>query len=300
MRRTSRLLLAATVVAASLGAWGSGAVPCAVVAVQPSCQLAVGGGPVLDAPSLIVVRPSDAQPRPEGGIAVREPAGRLLVTTIEVWEPQGLTAWWGALRDPDVDLVARARLVPPGGDLGDVAEAGRERMEESRTLAVALALDALGLVASAEVPAWAWPVVVDSPGEEVGGPSAGLMLALGVLAQVAPDDPTARTDRSDLARGPLVVAGTGALDADGRVVGVGGLAHKLRSVVADARGGPLPDAFILPAEDLALARRVTLERDLLLVPVTAFEEAVAALEVLAAGGTPDGAVLLAATGGVGR
>ena len=286
------MLIATVVLAGSVGAWWSGALPCAVVTHQPGCQLAVSGGPVIDAGSLMTVV--------AGGVAVREPAGQLLVTTIEVWEPQGFAAWWGALRDPDVDLVARARLVPPGGDLGDVAEAGRERMAESRTLAVVLALDALGLVASTDVPAWAWPVVVDSPSEEVGGPSAGLMLALGVLAQVAPDDPTARTDRSDLARGPLVVAGTGALDADGRVVGVGGLAHKLRSVVADARGGPLPDAFILPAEDLALARRVTLERDLLLVPVTAFVEAVAALEVLAAGGTPEGAVLLAATGEGGR
>ena len=300
MRRTRRLLVLVALLAASGGAWWSGVVPCAVVVAQPACQLIVTGGPVIDTASLITVVPSASGSGGAGReVGVREPAGRLLVTTIEVWEPAGVGAWWAAVRDPDVDVVARALLVPPGGDLDDVAEAGRERMLESQVLAAGLALAELGLVATPGA-VWAWPVEVRFATEEVGGPSAGLMLALGVLARLAPEDPTARPDGAAAARPPLSIAGTGALDADGRVVGVGGVAHKLRSVVADARGGPLPDAFLLPREDLPVARRVPLPRGILLVPVSDLEDAVVALGILAQGGEPDGSVRSATTAGGGR
>jgi PDZ domain-containing secreted protein len=255
---------------------------------------------VLDSATLVTLRPAAATGDAPTVVTVREPAGRLLVTTIEVGEPDGVRGWWAALRDPDVDLVARARLVPTGGTLDDVARAGRARMEESRALAVSLALAELGLITGTDVPAGAWPVEASFATDQVGGPSAGLMLALAVIARLGPDDPTARPGGAASARPPLVVAGTGALAADGRVVGVGGISHKLRSVVTDARGGPMPDAFLLPADDLALARRVTLGRDLVLVPVDDLAAAVEALDVLARGGTPEGSVRLAAAAGAAR
>jgi PDZ domain-containing secreted protein len=250
---------------------------------------------VLDTGQLLDVSPSGVSPSgvASEGLEVREPAGRLLVTTIEVWELDGVRGWWSALRDPDIDLVARALLVPAGGDLEDVAESARARMAESRELAVGLALASLGLIAEADVPAWAWPVEVSFATDEVGGPSAGLMLALSAVARLAPTDPTERPDGAASGRAPLRIAGTGALEADGRVVGVGGVQHKLRSVVADARGGALPDAFLVPLADLPVARRASVERALLVVPVEDLAGALRALEVLATGGTPDGAVLLA-------
>jgi Lon-like protease len=303
VRRLRRALVVSVSIAAAGGAWWSGALPCAVVVAQPACQLAVTGGPVLDTATLVTLRPIDvpgASAAPAAPVAVREPAGRLLVTTIEVSQPSGVVAWWAALRDPDVDLVARTLLVPAGGDLDDVAEAGRARMAESRARAVTLALHELGLVAGPDVPASAWPIAADFATDQVGGPSAGLMLALGVVARLAPDDPTARPGGAASARPPLVVAGTGALERDGRIVGVGGVAHKVRSVVADARGGRLPDAFLVPAEDLAVARRAVVGRDLLLVPVTDLAGAVDALSVLARGGVPAGAVRLADAAGAAR
>lgn len=295
MRRIRRALVAVTLLGAAGGAWWSGALPCTLVVAQPACQLVVTGGPVLDTADLVDVRPASSlgATRP-GPLAVREPEGRLLVTTIEVGEPDGVAGWWEAVRDPEVDLIARSRLVPPGGDLDDVAEAGRARMEESQVRAAVLALAELGLVAEPDAPIAFWPVKVTFATDEVGGPSAGLMLALSVAARVAPQDPTARHGGAASGRPPLVVAGTGALDSDGRVVGVGGVDHKLRSVVADARGGPLPDAFLLPEDDLALARRTELARGLLLVPVRDLTEALAVLESLAAGTTPARAELLAA------
>lgn len=282
------------VLAGGAGAWWSGSVPCALVVAQPACQLVVTGGPVLDTGDLVDVRPDD------GRVAVREPAGRLLATTIEVSEPDGVAGWWSALRDGDVDLVTRSRLVPPGGDLDDVARAGRARMEESRTRAAGLALAGLGLVTDATTGEAAWPVTVTFSTDEVGGPSAGLMLALAVHARLAPTDPTARAAGAASGLPPLVVAGTGALAADGTVSAVGGVDHKLRSVVDHARGGPLPDAFLLPATDLPLARRTVLERDVLLVPVDDLADAVAALTALATGGEPPDAETLAAGGGGAR
>ena len=302
-----RTLIVVLLLAGGVGAWWSGSVPCQVVSAQPSCQLAVSGGPVLDTGQLFDVSPSGASPSgvsPSGvtpsEAVVREPAGRLLVTTIEVWELGGVGEWWSALRDPHVDLIARALLVPPGGDLEDVAESGRIRMEESRELAVGLALASLGLISDADVPAWAWPVEVSFATDEVGGPSAGLMLALSAVARLAPLDPTARPEGSASGRAPLRVAGTGALEADGRVVGVGGVEHKLRSVVEDARGGALPDAFLVPIADLPVARRADVEREMLVVPVEDLAGALRALDVLAEGGTPDGAVLLAGASAGGR
>ena len=150
MRRVRRLLVAAVLLAGAGGAWWSGALPCGLLVAQPACQLVVAGGPVLDTAALMTLSPS---PTADRDIEVREPAGRLLVTTIEVSEPDGVGGWWAALRDPDVDLVARSLLVPPGGDLGDVADAARERMEESQRLAAGLALVELGLETT-PVAAW--------------------------------------------------------------------------------------------------------------------------------------------------
>jgi len=291
--RGGRTLIAAAVLASSVGAWWSGALPCAAVTAQPACQLAVSGGPVLDTARLLSVMPSGAE---RAQVAVREPAGRLLVTTIEVWELDGVGAW----RDPHVDLVARVRLVPAGGDLDDVAEAGRARMEESQVRAVGLALAALGLIAGPDVPSWAWPVEVSFATDEVGGPSAGLMLAVGVVARLAPVDPTARTDGAASGRPPLRVAGTGALEADGRVVGVGGVDHKLRRAVADAGPGGGLDAFLLPSDDLPVARRTDVKRDVLLVPVRDLDGALAALAALASGSVPQDAELLSGTEGRAR
>jgi PDZ domain-containing secreted protein len=295
-----RILIVTLVIAGAVGAWWSGSIPCPVISAQPACRLAVSGGPVLDTGQLLSMSPSGLSPSgvtPSGAtpseLEVREPAGQLLVTTIEVWELDGVAQWWSALRDPHIDLVARALLVPPGGDLADVAESGRARMVESRELAVGLALESLGLIADADVPAWAWPVEVSFATDEVGGPSAGLMLALSAVARLAPTDPTARPERSASGRAPLRIAGTGALEADGRVVGVGGVEHKLRSVVAEARGGALPDAFLVPLADLPVARRARVSREVLLVPVEDLVGALRALEVLAAGDAPAGSVLLA-------
>jgi PDZ domain-containing protein len=263
-----RLVLVVALLGGAAGAWSAGVLPCDVVGAHPDCQLLVSGGPVLDTADLLSVTSA----LPDDPVRVREPAGRLHATTIEVAEADDLAEWWDAVLDPTVELVARDRLVPAGQDLADVARAGASAMVWARTRAADLAMGLTGATGRAVV-------TFDTDG--VGGPSAGLMLALAVAARLAPEDPTAPG---------LVVAGTGALAADGAVLAVGGVDHKLRAAAALR-----PDAFLLPVEDLALARRTEVPVPVLLVPVADLADALDAVATLAAGRVPGGAVPLGAT-----
>lgn len=95
----------------------------------------------------------------------------------------------------------------------------------------------------------------------IGGPSAGLMVALTVFDLADP---------VDLARG-RVIAGTGTIGLDGRVGPIGGVRHK---VLAARQAGA--DLFLVPEQDAAAARSAA-GGDLQIVPVGSFDEAVAAL-----------------------
>ncbi len=268
-----RLLVAAGAIVAS-AATAAGVVPCALLTLQPACQLAVTGGPVLDTAELVTI--TGAGPGPV--------TGQFLATTIEVSEPDGWADWFASHRSPSTAMIARSLLVPDGEGLEAVAEEGRRSMEASQLRAAGLGLHAVGLIEEPGVPSARWPVSVTFATDGVGGPSAGLMIALAVASRAGP---------VDLAAG-LTVAGTGALAPDGRVEGVGGIDHKLGSVAAGGATTRI-DAFLLPEADLALARRTRVDVDVLLVPVGDLEAALAALAELRAGRTPIGAVLLSAT-----
>jgi len=95
---------------------------------------------------------------------------------------------------------------------------------------------------------------------DIGGPSAGLMWALGLSDLLTP---------GDLAGG-RVIAGTGTIDLDGAVGPIGGIEQK---VVAAARAGA--DVFLVPRRDLAGARAVV--DGLELVPVDTYADALAYL-----------------------
>jgi PDZ domain-containing protein len=74
--------------------------------------------------------------------------------------------------------------------------------------------------------------------EEIGGPSAGLMFALGIVDKVRPADLT----------GGKIIAGTGTIDDEGRVGPIGGIPQKL--VGARAAGAVY---FLTPADNCAEA-----------------------------------------------
>lgn len=72
----------------------------------------------------------------------------------------------------------------------------------------------------------------------IGGPSAGLMLSLGVIDKLSP---------GDLTEGRKV-AGTGTIDAAGRVGEIGGIKHKIRAARKDGA-----EMFFVPAGNCAEA-----------------------------------------------
>jgi PDZ domain-containing protein len=104
------------------------------------------------------------------------------------------------------------------------------------------------------------PFKVDIQSDNVGGPSAGFMFALGILDAVT---------AGDLTRG-YYVAGTGTIAADGTVGAVGGAAEK--ALAAEQDGAQV---FLVPKDDYAEATRWV--QRIQVVPVDRFEDAVRAL-----------------------
>jgi Lon-like protease len=104
------------------------------------------------------------------------------------------------------------------------------------------------------------PFPVDIESDNVGGPSAGFMFALGILDAV--------TD-GDLTRG-YYIAGTGTIAADGTVGAVGGAAEK--ALAAELDGAQV---FLVPRDDSEEARRWV--RKIQIVPIDRFDDAVHAL-----------------------
>ncbi|MGK5170566.1 YlbL family protein [Geodermatophilus sp. CPCC 205761] len=115
------------------------------------------------------------------------------------------------------------------------------------------------------------PFDVDIRVEDVGGPSAGLMLALGILDLVGDTDLT----------GGAAVAGTGTIDAAGEVGPIGGV--QLKMVAAREIGAEL---FLVPAGNCADALAAP-QPGLPVARVATLDDALQALEDLRAGRTPE-------------
>jgi PDZ domain-containing protein len=132
---------------------------------------------------------------------------------------------------------------------------------KARTVSILPVLDEdlrpiLGIVPLANFP---FVVGIDSGG--IGGPSAGLMWALGVTDLLSSDDLT----------GDEAIAGTGTVDLDGEVGPIGGVALKVKAAErADA------ETFLVPQDNLAEAREAG--ADIHLVPVNTVEQAISYLE----------------------
>ena len=114
------------------------------------------------------------------------------------------------------------------------------------------------------------PFGVDIEVEDVIGPSAGLMLSLGIIDMVGD---------TDLTEG-AVVAGTGTIDAAGTVGPIGGI--PLKMVAAHDIGAEL---FLVPADNCQEALR-NAQPDLPMAKVATLDDALAALADLRAGTTP--------------
>ncbi|RST00819.1 PDZ domain-containing protein [Streptomyces sp. WAC07149] len=114
-----------------------------------------------------------------------------------------------------------------------------------------------------------FPFPIDIKLADVGGPSAGLMFALGIVDKLTPESLT----------GGKFIAGTGTIDDEGKVGPIGGI--QMKTIGARKAGA---EYFLTPAENCASAARHTPE-GLTLVKVSTIGDATKALEKIGKGDT---------------
>ncbi|MFC9470202.1 S16 family serine protease, partial [Streptomyces coelicoflavus] len=116
-----------------------------------------------------------------------------------------------------------------------------------------------------------FPFEIDIKLADVGGPSAGLMFALGIYDKLTPGDLT----------GGKFVAGTGTIDDNGKVGPIGGIGMK--TIGAHDKGARY---FLTPADNCAAAAEDTPD-GLTLVKVDTIDDALGALKDIRSGKTAD-------------
>ncbi|WP_245880758.1 hypothetical protein [Streptomyces zhaozhouensis] len=199
------------------------------------------------------------------GAETRSAEGELRMTTINATSPEATVRLSdvvsGYLAD-DRAVLPRESVYPVGDSTEEIREHNEEQMRSSQDDAVAAALGYLGRD----------DVEVELNLSDVGGPSAGLLFSLGVVALLDGDG-----SGGDLTGGQ-VVAGTGTIDADGTVGAVGGVPLKTHAARDDGA-----TVFLVPRDECEAAEGNAPD-GLRLVPVDTLEDAVASLRALAGDG----------------
>lgn len=127
------------------------------------------------------------------------------------------------------------------------------------------------------------PYDIDIEAGAIGGPSAGLVFSLGIVDRLTEDDLT----------DGRVIAGTGTITTDGLVGPIGGIVQKVSG--AAERDEPA-SVFLVPQGNWDAAITARPGREVTLVPVATLDQAVGALEALAADTIPDDAVVVGPDG----
>ncbi len=188
--------------------------------------------------------------------------GELRMTTIAATGPEvslrvaDIASGWFAT---DEAVMPRDAVYPVGDSKKEIREYNAEQMRESQNTAVTAALRHLGRDPDG--------VDVELRLTDVGGPSAGLFFALGIVDKLTPGDLT----------GGEVIAGTGTIEPDGTVGPVGGVALKTQAAKRDGA-----TVFLVPEAECGDAES-ELPEGLRLVPVAELSDAVASLEALSSG-----------------
>jgi PDZ domain-containing protein len=189
----------------------------------------------------------------------------------------------GKLRKGDVVLSVDGTAVDGGGALRDAITATKAgdtldlvvrrdgtRMPVSVTT-VAATDDGRPVIGISTRDAVTYPFKVEISLKDVGGPSAGLMFALGIVDKLTPGSLT----------GGRFIAGTGTIDDQGTVGEIGGITQKMAG--ARQNGATV---FLSPVKNCAQAK-ATKPDGLRLVKVDTLGDAVTALDDLRAGRTAD-------------
>lgn len=169
-----------------------------------------------------------------------------------------------AVSTPD-QLTAQIRRVKPGQPVQITYERGTSaRQTATITTAAAPGQPSRPIIGITPTQKSVYPVNVKIGLKDVGGPSAGLMFAIGIVDKLTP---------GDLAGG-RTVAGTGEIAQNGDVSPIGGIQQKLLG--ARRSGASL---FLVPAQNCSEASQAT-PKGLRLVKVSTLADALDALNAL--------------------
>lgn len=206
-----------------------------------------------------------------GGASVRHTSGQLRMVTIvatgpdqDVYLGDVLDGWFRT----DRAVLPHDSVYPSGGNTKEIEQHNLREMEQSQDSATAAALGYLGKSPS--------DVRVKLRLADVGGPSAGLLFALGIVDKVAGDG-----SGGDLTGG-RTIAGTGTITSGGKVGAVGGVALKTQAARRDGA-----TVFLVPKDECSEAR-AELPKGLRLVSVTSLKGAIEALRNLKKGAAVPG------------
>ncbi|MEV6131564.1 S16 family serine protease [Streptomyces violaceusniger] len=200
------------------------------------------------------------------GSGTRKTSGQLRMTTILATGPDATVR----LKDVISGWFATDRAVMPhdsvyvGGTTKEIERHNAEEMRESQSSATSAALGYLHRSPR--------DVKVTLRLADVGGPSAGLLFSLGVIDKLDGDG------RGGDLTGGRTIAGTGTIDAKGKVGAVGGVPLKTQAAKRDGA-----TVFLVPKAECADAT-AELPKGLRLIPVTTLKGAVTALRALRSGG----------------
>jgi PDZ domain-containing protein len=190
------------------------------------------------------------------GAPTRDTSGQLRMTTIEATGPDAnvslgdvLSGWFAT----DKAVMPRDSVYPGGGSVKEIEQHNANEMKQSQDTATEAALGYLHEKGD---------VKVTLKLADVGGPSAGLLFSLGIIDKLDGDG-----SGGDLAGG-RVIAGTGTIDADGKVGAVGGVSLKTQAARRDGA-----TVFLVPKAECSDAK-AELPKGLRLIPVTTLQGAV--------------------------
>lgn len=200
------------------------------------------------------------------GAPVRDTSGELRMTTIEATSPDTdvrfgdvLDAWFST----EQAVMPRDSVYPSGRSTREIEQYNTEQMKKSQDAATEAALNHLDLNDK--------NVKVTLTLADVGGPSAGLLFSLGIIDKLNGDG-----TGGDLTGG-RTIAGTGTIDAAGKVGAVGGVSLKTQAARRDGA-----TVFLVPKAECSDAK-AELPKGLRLIPVTTLKGAVNALGALESG-----------------
>lgn len=170
------------------------------------------------------------------------------------------------------DVVAGVSATTPGESVLMVVERNGETLELDVPTAESEVNEGEAAVGVVVAPAWDLPVEVsiDVPGD-IGGSSAGLVFALGIVDTLTP---------GGLMDGASV-AGTGEIDPDGSVGGISGVQQKIAAARDDG-----VSLFLAPSANCSGVAGAA-PGEMRVVPVETLDEAVDVLTAVAGGTTDD-------------